>query len=146
MPQGPDLRQYLEQALQLGTLTRAQAQKMTKDLVREGQLAQERAQSYVDELVERSRKRTEGLVSLVRQEVKSQIASLGIATKEDIARLETRISQTAQAVQVTQVAASTRPSNPGPELPLGEPPAKKAAAKRATKKSPAKKATAKDGK
>jgi len=116
MPQTPDFRQYIEQATQLRALTRAQAQRMTRDLVREGQLAQERAQSYVDELVERSRKRTEDLVSLVRKEVKSQIASLGIATKEDIAKLESRVTQLANqatAVRATPPSAPMSPPLPG---------------------------------
>jgi polyhydroxyalkanoate synthesis regulator phasin len=54
---------------------------------------QERAQKVVDDLVDRSRKNTEDLLALVRAELKSQVSTLGIATQDDIKRLDSRINQ-----------------------------------------------------
>jgi polyhydroxyalkanoate synthesis regulator phasin len=86
-------RQYLEAGMQVGEMTRAQAQKLVQELVREGQLAESRARGYADELVKRSRKRTEELTKLVQREVGRQLSSLGLATKEDLAKLEKKLAK-----------------------------------------------------
>jgi len=78
-------------------MTRKRAEEFVRDLVKAGEVQQERAQKAVDDLVDRSRRNTEELVALVRQEIKSQVSTLGIATKDDIKRLEARINQLANA-------------------------------------------------
>lgn len=86
-------RHYLEAGMQVGEMTRAQAQRLAGQLVKEGQLAEERARAYVDELIDRSRHRAEDLRALVRREVEAQLSGLGLATKADVARLERRIAK-----------------------------------------------------
>ena len=90
-------RQLLDAGVQAGELTRAQAQRIVRQLVKEGQLAEERARSAVDELVARSRKRTDELRKLVRKEIQTQLSALGLATKQDIARLERKIAKASPA-------------------------------------------------
>lgn len=97
MPEGPDLKQYLDAGMEFTNLRRSQANKIVRDLVKNGQLAQERAQTYVDELLERSRKRTDALVEAVRTEVRGQFEMLGIATKDDLERLERKIARAGRA-------------------------------------------------
>lgn len=97
MPEGPDLKQYLDAGVEFTQLRRSQAQKIVRDLVKNGQLAQEKAQSYVDELLERSRKRTDALVEAVRAEVRGQFETLGIATKDDLERLERKLARANRA-------------------------------------------------
>lgn len=97
MPEGPDLKQYLDAGVEFTQLRRSQAQKIVRDLVKNGQLAQEKTQSYVDELLERSRKRTEALVEAVRAEVRGQFETLGIATKDDLERLERKLARASRA-------------------------------------------------
>lgn len=91
MPQG--WRQYLEAGMHAGEITRSQAQRIVRQLVKEGQVAESRARAYVDELVNRSRKRTDDLRKLVRKEIRSQLSSLGLATKQDLARLERKLTK-----------------------------------------------------
>ena len=113
-------KRYLEVGVTFTEMTRKRAEEFVRDLVKAGEVQQERAQKAVDDLVDRSRRNTEELVALVRQEIKSQVSTLGIATKDDIKRLEARINQLANA------------------------PARKAAPRKATaKKASAKKSRAK---
>lgn len=83
--------------MQAREMTRAQAQRVVRQLVKEGQLAEGRARSYVDELLTRSRKRTEELRKLVRREIQSQLSALGLATKDDLAKLEGKLTKSASA-------------------------------------------------
>jgi polyhydroxyalkanoate synthesis regulator phasin len=92
-------------------MTQARAEAIIKDLVKAGEVQTEQAQKAVEDLVERSRKNSERLVETVRREVRQQVANLGLATQDDIKRLERKI------------AAASRPA------------AKKSAAKKAAKKA-----------
>jgi len=91
------LKRYLDAGMTLVNMTQQRAEAIVKDLVRAGELQQSRAQKAVDEIVERSRKNTEDLMKIVRREVRSQLGTLGIATKDDIARLEAKINRATRA-------------------------------------------------
>jgi polyhydroxyalkanoate synthesis regulator phasin len=91
MPQSPDWNKYLDAGAEFVAMTRAQARQRAKVLVGTGQLAQEQVQGFVDELVDESRRRTDLMLDVVRKEIQRQVKTLGIATKEDLARLEARI-------------------------------------------------------
>jgi len=80
-PDWSDWRQLLETGKEFTAMTRAEAQQRAQELVREGQLAQERMQSFVDDLVRSSRKRADELVEVVRKEIQRQLEVLGVATK-----------------------------------------------------------------
>jgi polyhydroxyalkanoate synthesis regulator phasin len=115
-PEWSDWRQLLETGMQFTAMTRAEAQRRAQELVREGQLAQEKMQSFVDDLVHTSRKRADDLVEVVRKEVQHQLEALGIVRgkpAENSAKKQTSKKQ-----------------------------AKKATKKKATKKKAAKKKTA----
>jgi polyhydroxyalkanoate synthesis regulator phasin len=86
-------KRYLDLGVTFTEMTRKRAEEFVRDLVKAGEVQQERAQKAVDDLVDRSRRNTEELVTLVREEIKSQVSTLGIATKDDIKRLEGRINQ-----------------------------------------------------
>src|SRR6266480_6743572 len=90
-------KRYLDVGVTFSETTRKRAEEFVRDLVKAGELQQERAQKAVDDLVDRSRRNTEELVALVRQEIKSQVSTLGIATKDDIKRLEGRIDRLSKA-------------------------------------------------
>ena len=117
------MRRYVEAGLALTQLTRAWAEAMVKDLVKAGDVQRENAQDRVEELVERSRKGTEAMVGLIRKEIGNQLSALGFATKDDLERMEQRLTGTAEkaAKQATRTAKKT--STP-------KAPAKKAAAKK----------------
>jgi polyhydroxyalkanoate synthesis regulator phasin len=92
MAQRPDLSRYLDAGADFVALTRSQARARAKELVAQGQLAQEQVQGFVDDLVDESRRRTDEMLEVVRREIQRQVKALGIATKDDLARLETRIA------------------------------------------------------
>jgi polyhydroxyalkanoate synthesis regulator phasin len=120
MAQGPDWKQLIETGMSFTEMQRSQARKFVADLVAQGQLAQDRAAATVDEVIEASRRRREDLRSLVQTEIQRQVHALGIATRDDLDRLERKL-----AAKPAGAAAKKAP-------------AKKAAAK----KAPAKKAAA----
>ncbi len=120
MAQGPDWKQLIETGMSFTEMQRSQARKFVADLVAQGQLAQDRAAATVDEVLEASRRRREDLRSLVQTEIQRQVHALGIATRDDLDRLERKLA--------AKPAAAAKKA-----------PAKKAAT---AKKAPAKKAAA----
>jgi polyhydroxyalkanoate synthesis regulator phasin len=140
MPQPPDWNKYLDAGAEFVAMTRTQARKRAKVLVSQGQLAQEQVQGFVDDLVEESRKRTDVMLEVVRKEIQRQVKTLGIATKEDLARLETRITKQSKQTKAAKSTKSTK-STPKKKSAAGKKPATKS--KPAAKKKPAKKAAAK---
>ena len=81
MAQSPDWQQFLEAGMHFTAMTRSEAQRRARELVREGQLAQERVQAFVEELLDTSRKRADEFVDAVRHEVERQLKLLGVASR-----------------------------------------------------------------
>jgi polyhydroxyalkanoate synthesis regulator phasin len=128
MPQAPDWKQLVEAGMQFTEMRRSQAKRIAQDLMAQGQIARDQVAATVDELVEMSRRRTDELTRIVRQEVQRQLGALGIATRDDLERVERRIAAVASPASKAAKKA----------------PAKKTTAKRApAKRAPAKKAAAK---
>src|SRR5687768_1359633 len=128
MAQNPLLRRYLDAGMQFTQMTQQRAEAIVKDLVKAGEVQAEQAQAVVSDLVDRSRKNSERLIDQVRREIRSQISNLGLATQDDIARLERKIDRK---------TAAARPAPRKTAPPKKATPAKKAAPARrapATKK------------
>jgi polyhydroxyalkanoate synthesis regulator phasin len=140
MPQPPDWSKYLDAGVEFVAMTRTQARKRAKELVGTGQLAQEQVQGFVDDLVDESRKRTDVLLEVVRKEIQRQVKTLGIATKDDLAKLETKLTK---QVKTGPAKASGKASGKKAAKPAGKKAAKKAAKRSATKSGSTKKAAAK---
>jgi polyhydroxyalkanoate synthesis regulator phasin len=92
MPQSPDLTKLIEVGMNFTELRRSQARQFVAELVAQGQLARDQATSTVDEMLELSRRRREDLRSFVQSEIQRQVRALGIATRDDLDRLERKIS------------------------------------------------------
>ena len=121
MPQGPDLTKLIETGMNFTELRRSQARQIVSELVAQGQLARDQATATVDEMLDLSRRRREDLRSFVQTEIQRQVRALGIATRDDLDRLERKLA--------------------GKTTPTKRTPAKAAVAKKSTaKKSTAKKA------
>jgi polyhydroxyalkanoate synthesis regulator phasin len=93
MPQTPDLSRFFDAGVEFISLTRNQARDRARELVAQGQLAQGQVQGFVDELMDESRRRTDLVVDVVRQEIQRQVKVLGIATKDDLAQLEAKVAK-----------------------------------------------------
>ena len=134
MPNDDLFKRYLEIGASMLGMTRERAEGIVRDLVASGEVARNQATKAADWLVERGRAGTEELNELVRREIRQQVTALGLATRDDVARLEAQIEE----LKAATAAAATATTAP-------EAPAKKAAAKRAAaKKAAAKKAAVTD--
>ncbi len=110
---GDDLfKRYLEIGASILGMTRERAESIVNDLVASGEVAKSQAGKAADWLVERGRAGTEELAELVRREIRQQIAALGLATKDDLARLEARIEEVraSAANAATPTAAAAKPA------------------------------------
>ena len=137
MPQTPDFGKYLNAGAEFVAVTRAQARKRANALVSQGQLAQDQVQGFVDGLVDESRRRRDVLVDIVRQEIQRQVKVLGIATKDDLARLEARLAKQAKAAKKAGAKKSGAKKS-GAKKSGAKKPAEKSGAKQAgAKKKPA---------
>ena len=143
MAQNDLLKRYLDAGLAFTALTQTRAEALVKDLVKAGEVQADQARDAVTDLLERSRRNSEKLLETVRTEVRQQITSLGLASKDDLDRIEQRISSllgtaTAPAKKATASAKKTAKK-------AAKAPAKKAAAAKKTtaKRAPAKKSTKK---
>ena len=91
---GDDLfKRYLEIGASVLGMTRERAESIVRDLVASGEVAKGQATKAADWLVERGRTGSEEIADLIRREIREQIAALGLATKDDVARLEARIEE-----------------------------------------------------
>ncbi len=99
MPQTPDLTKYLDAGTEFVSVTRGQARDRAQELVAQGQVAQSQVQSFVDGLLEGSRRGADFLTAVVRQEIQRQVQSVGIATTDDLARLEAKLAKQADAAK-----------------------------------------------
>jgi len=142
MPQPPDWNKYLDAGVEFVAMTRTQARKRAKELVSQGQLAQEQVQGFVDDLVDESRKRTDVLLDVVRKEIQRQVKTLGIATKEDLARLESKIAKQKPA-KPAKTATKKKAAKKSSSKSSSKSPAKKAGSSKKTAKKSAKKAASK---
>lgn len=107
MAEGDLLRRSLDAGLALTQLTRERAEALVRDLVKAGEVRREQAHDRVEELLDRSRRGTEALVAVVRREVAEQLAAMGLATRDDLARLEARLDALAPP-------AAPPPAGPAP--------------------------------
>lgn len=124
MAQNDRIRRYVDAGAAFTQITRKRAEGIVKDLVKTGEIQRDQAQERVDELVERSRRNTEAMVGLIRKEVAAQFGVLGIATKQDIARLEARIAKLGPPAR----SAAAKKAPAAKNAPVKKAPAKKAAA------------------
>ncbi|MGH2730637.1 MAG: phasin family protein [Actinomycetota bacterium] len=74
-------------------LTRHRAEQIARELVKAGELRGKEASSFVRDLRARSKENRKEVMRLVRSEIQNQIASLGVATKRDVERLERRVAR-----------------------------------------------------
>jgi polyhydroxyalkanoate synthesis regulator phasin len=87
-----EVRRYMEAAMgAMGRLTPAKAQDLAKSVAK-GQ-GREQVTKTAKELLEWSNKNRERLSDLVRSEVRSQVKTLGLATRDDVDALRKRVRE-----------------------------------------------------
>ena len=127
-----DVRKYMEAAMgAMGRLTPAKAQDLAKSVAK-GQ-GREQVTKTAKDLLEWSTKNRERLSDLVRSEVRSQVKTLGLATRDDVDALRKRVrdlerggkpvrkrstakrSTAKRSTAKPATAAAPEPSTPGTE-------------------------------
>ena len=103
-------KRYLEAGLSFFEMTQQRAEAALKDLAGSGESAKGQAQKAVDWMKERGRQGTDELRDLVRNEIRSQVDGLGLATKDDLARLESRLAELESSAPASSSAAPARTS------------------------------------
>jgi polyhydroxyalkanoate synthesis regulator phasin len=138
-------KSYQEAGADFLQMARARAEEFLEELARAGDTTQKQAHGALDELVEGSRKGTEQIIASIRKEVTSQLALLGIATKDDLAALERRLTGRAEPATRGPERAAKKGAPAQKAGPAKQAGGKKAAAQKAgpAKKGPAKKTPAK---
>lgn len=139
------LKRYLDAGVAFTDMTRKKAEAIVRDLIKSGEVQREHAQDRVEDLLERSRRSSESLVGLIRAEVRDQLATMGVATRDDLARLASRLGV---RVKASRPAAKAKPATQAASSATAAAGkaagARKTAAKKTTaKKTGAKKAAAK---
>lgn len=74
-------------------LTVNRAEKIVREFVKAGDVRSGEVPEVVRDLVERSRANRREIARFVRAELRSQIESLGLATKRDLERLDRRVTR-----------------------------------------------------
>ncbi len=138
MAQNDVLKRYLDAGLTFTLLTQQRAEALVRELVAIGEIQADQAQAQVQEFLDRSRRSTEKLVEQVIDEVRAQVETWGLATRDDIARIERRIDGL-----LGGIIPGRGMSTPAPAAAKQAPAKKTAAKKTAAKKAPAKKTAAK---
>jgi polyhydroxyalkanoate synthesis regulator phasin len=69
------------------SMTHEKAEKIVNDLSNRGELEESQGQKWIDQLTKRGEEERQALRKIVRDEVKTVLDDLGIATKEDLRHL-----------------------------------------------------------
>lgn len=109
MPAADLFRRTLEAGSSIVGVTRERAEAVVKEWVEAGDLGKSKAQKAVDDMLDRSRRATADIRALVRREVSDQLVALGVATKDDIARLEARLDDTTTTTTTTPTPGEMSP-------------------------------------
>ena len=97
MPSGRE--QYLQALASLSDLTRAQAERVAALLAKQGEVQSAQVGRVAEDMVRRTQKNREILTRLVQREVKRQLGVLGMATRDEVARLQQRVRALEQEVE-----------------------------------------------
>ena len=107
---GDDLfKRYLEIGASVLGMTRERAESIVRDLVASGEVAKGQATKAADWLVERGRTGSEEITEMIRREIRQQVTALGLATKDDVARLEAEIAELRASAAAAQPPAPAKP-------------------------------------
>jgi polyhydroxyalkanoate synthesis regulator phasin len=113
--------QYLQALASLSDLTRTQAERVAGLLAKQGEVQSAQVGRVAEDLLRRTQKNREILSRLVQREVKRQLGVLGMATRDEVARLQQRVRALEQAAERSQkstpaaakpAAATRRRSSP----------------------------------
>lgn len=98
--------QYLQALASLSDLTRAQADRVATLLAKQGEVQSAQVGRVAEDLMRRTQKNREIMTRLVQREVKRQLGVLGMATRDEVARLQQRVRALEQELERASKAAA----------------------------------------
>jgi polyhydroxyalkanoate synthesis regulator phasin len=101
--------QYLQALASLSDLTRTQAERVAALLAKQGEVQSAQVGRVAEDLMRRTQKNREIMTRLVQREVKRQLGVLGMATRDEVARLQQRVRALEQAVERASQAPAPSP-------------------------------------
>ncbi len=135
------VKNYLNLASGVTEVTRQRAVAAAKALASSGEATAEQVSNLADELIVQSRNNRDAMLALVRYEVDRALNRLGLATADEVASLQRRVTSLEGALAKAGGSDSAPPSAEATRRATpGSGPARKAA-KRAPAKAPVKAAT-----
>jgi polyhydroxyalkanoate synthesis regulator phasin len=102
--------QYLQALASLSDLTRAQAERVAGLLAKQGEVQSAQVGRVAEDLMRRTQKNREIMSRLVQREVKRQLGVLGMATRDEVARLQQRVRALEQEVERARKAPPAAPT------------------------------------
>lgn len=134
-------QKYLDLASGLREATQKRAESVVRTLVKQGEIATDRAEKAVDELLSRSESNRKAISSIVRSETEKAVERLGLVRQKDLRALERKVEKLERASGGTAAAkTSSKKSSTAPPVKKTKKATKKsAAAKRAARETAAKK-------
>jgi polyhydroxyalkanoate synthesis regulator phasin len=100
--------QYLQALASLSDLTRTQAERVASLLAKQGEVQSAQVNRVTEDLMRRTQKNREILTRLVQREVKRQLGVLGMASRDEVARLQQRVRALEQEVERSAAKPATR--------------------------------------
>jgi polyhydroxyalkanoate synthesis regulator phasin len=97
--------QYLQAMASFTEMTRTRAEQLASRLARQGELQSGQVGRFAEDLVRRTQRNRETMSRLIQREVKRQLSVMGIATRDEVARLQQRVRALEQEAE-RQAAAS----------------------------------------
>jgi polyhydroxyalkanoate synthesis regulator phasin len=102
--------QYLQALASLTDLTRTQAERVAALLAKQGEVQSAQVGRVAEDLMRRTQKNREIMSRLVQREVKRQLGVLGMATRDEVARLQQRVRALEQEVERASKGSAASPS------------------------------------
>ena len=100
--------QYIQALASLSDLTRTQAERVAGLLAKQGEVQSAQVGRVAEDLMRRTQKNREIMTRLVQREVKRQLGVLGMATRDEVARLQQRVRALEQEVERASKAAAAK--------------------------------------
>jgi polyhydroxyalkanoate synthesis regulator phasin len=92
----------------LSDLTRTQAERVAALLAKQGEVQSAQVGRVAEDLMRRTQKNRETMSRLVQREVKRQLGVLGMATRDEVARLQQRVRALEQEVERASKAKAAK--------------------------------------
>lgn len=136
------IRSAIQLASSVAEIPRQQAERFAKELSKRGELGTSQVSSLAEDIVKRSKENAEMLRSLVSSEIKRQVKALGLATRDDLDRLNRRVFGLATKDEVDRLSKRVSELTSGSTgRATAQSPSKSSAAKKTTAKPKAKAGT-----